>query len=409
MKTRQITSNGSVDRASANTWRLRVSLGYDPVKKRYIRKSKIVHVATKSEAKRELRLWIEELERGDALPANPLVSEYAERFYKDREREAESPLSRKSERRELDLIVREFGDYRLQDLSAAIIKKRYAALIETRAMTEKTLFKVHARLRQLLDTAYLVDKCVDGNAAKLVKVKKPKTKAHYDFTPEKIASFCEALAKEPLDSRSVSLHLMLATGCRHAEVLGLRWGRVDLEKAQMYIAEQYSNDKQLRPPKSDKSRRMIALDSRTIGLLEQWQEQQRQFFILQDIEWSTKTPVVSDSRGGFSDPSNSSRWFREWCVKKGFGTFESERTYIDKTGRKRTHNVGYEGLTFHDLRRAHATYLIAANVDLKTVQSRLGHQSLQLTIDTYASAIAARDRIAADAVEEIFFSNRAAF
>jgi integrase len=40
----------------------------------------------------------------------------------------------------------------------------------------------------------------------------------------------------------------------------------------------------------------------------------------------------------------------------------------EATGRRR-----YEGLGFHDLRRASATGLVAAGVDVKTAQSVLGH------------------------------------
>ena len=49
------------------------------------------------------------------------------------------------------------------------------------------------------------------------------------------------------------------------------------------------------------------------------------------------------------------------------------------------------------LRHTHATLLIGANTDIKTVQSRLGHSSISLTLDTYSHAIGANDsRAAAD-------------
>ena len=38
-----------------------------------------------------------------------------------------------------------------------------------------------------------------------------------------------------------------------------------------------------------------------------------------------------------------------------------------------TEKVRYEGLGFHDLRRAHATGLLAEGVDVKTAQTLLGH------------------------------------
>lgn len=52
----------------------------------------------------------------------------------------------------------------------------------------------------------------------------------------------------------------------------------------------------------------------------------------------------------------------------------------------------------HDLRHAHATFLIAAGVDHRTVADRLGHASPSFTLATYAAA-AAQQRATAVANE----------
>ena len=60
--------------------------------------------------------------------------------------------------------------------------------------------------------------------------------------------------------------------------------------------------------------------------------------------------------------------------------------------------VKLEGLTFHDLRRANATSLVHAGVDLKTAQTRPGHSDPRLTLGIYAQATTARDISAAEAL-----------
>lgn len=65
-------------------------------------------------------------------------------------------------------------------------------------------------------------------------------------------------------------------------------------------------------------------------------------------------------------------------------------------------SAGLEGLTFHDLRRANATGLVAAGVDVKTAQTRLGHSSSRLTLELYAQSVARLDREAADALGNAF-------
>jgi integrase len=48
--------------------------------------------------------------------------------------------------------------------------------------------------------------------------------------------------------------------------------------------------------------------------------------------------------------------------------------------------AGLEGITFHDLRRTHATMLVAEGHDAKVVQERMGHLSISTTLRFYAKA-----------------------
>ena len=57
---------------------------------------------------------------------------------------------------------------------------------------------------------------------------------------------------------------------------------------------------------------------------------------------------------------------------------------------------------FHDLRRANATALVHAGVDLKTAQARLGHSDPRLTLGVYAQATSGADRAAAEALGNRF-------
>src|SRR5690606_8842250 len=68
---------------------------------------------------------------------------------------------------------------------------------------------------------------------------------------------------------------------------------------------------------------------------------------------------------------------------------------LDEQGR-------YNGATFHDLRRTSATGLVAAGVDVKTAQSRLGHSQVRLTLELYAQAVDEQDVRASDALAERF-------
>lgn len=65
----------------------------------------------------------------------------------------------------------------------------------------------------------------------------------------------------------------------------------------------------------------------------------------------------------------------------------------------------YEGLGFHDLRRASATGLVAAGVDVKTAQSVLGHTDARVTLDLYAQVVTEQQQAAADAMGARFLNS----
>jgi integrase len=56
-------------------------------------------------------------------------------------------------------------------------------------------------------------------------------------------------------------------------------------------------------------------------------------------------------------------------------------------------------MRIHDTRHAHATLLVAAGVDVKTIQARLGHASLAMTLGLYAKVVRSGDALAARALD----------
>jgi integrase len=64
--------------------------------------------------------------------------------------------------------------------------------------------------------------------------------------------------------------------------------------------------------------------------------------------------------------------------------------------------AGVPGLRFHDLRSVAASAILAAGVDVKTAQRRLGLANVTLMLQVYARATAEADRRAADLVGERF-------
>lgn len=112
-------------------------------------------------------------------------------------------------------------------------------------------------------------------------------------------------------------------------------------------------------------------------------------------------PVCSNEAGNFIDPDNHSRWRRKFFIDNGFAKYEKATEWTDKRGIKRIKYSGYVGPTFHALRHAQATLLVAGGVDPKTVQARLGHENITTTLEIYAEAVQENDEKAADYIEEL--------
>lgn len=69
---------------------------------------------------------------------------------------------------------------------------------------------------------------------------------------------------------------------------------------------------------------------------------------------------------------------------------------FERFWRKFKQDKGFVGLRFHELRHTQATQLLANGVDVKTVQTRMGHAIASITLNQYAHAVPENDLRAAD-------------
>jgi len=92
---------------------------------------------------------------------------------------------------------------------------------------------------------------------------------------------------------------------------------------------------------------------------------------------STDDPLFTGPLGGMPKENN----FRDRVWKKAVAAANAER---DEDGLFVPRELRLNKQPrIHDLRHTHASWLIAAGVDLPTVQRRLGHESITTTVDRY--------------------------
>ena len=61
-------------------------------------------------------------------------------------------------------------------------------------------------------------------------------------------------------------------------------------------------------------------------------------------------------------------------------------------------------IRLHDLRHSNATAMIAAGINAKVVQHRLGHANVSITLNTYTHVLPEMDQEAADKLNNALFS-----
>ena len=403
--TKRETSGQITELERGRRYSIRVRLAPDETHKSWHwSKSRKVN-GNKAEATAALVAYKKELEE-EKSGRNVTVDEYAEAFQANRKALGKvSALTIERDQHEIDRIVKYLGTVRVVDLDSKQIESAYLRLSEDDGASPDAIHKIHMKLSQIMRKAYL-DELIDRNPCDAVEgIRRPKVsqqkRRETRITKEQALTFVHKIRQEPQDGRIVAVWLGIATGLRRGEALALVWEDVDFENARLRIRKQYGKEKVLKDPKTAKSRRTISIDSQTVDYLRDWRTRQQTIFAEAGAEQQANSPVCSNELCGFLDPDNFSRWRRKFFVKEGLAHYANETVYTDKCGIERVKHSGYVGPNFHALRRAQATLLVAGGVDPKTVQARLGHESLNTTLNIYAEEVGENDRKAADFMGEL--------
>lgn len=408
------------------SFRIYFSLGRDPnsgkdgKRVKYLKTPKrTIHCKSRNpknwpaEVANALDVYRKELESYEPLPNAPTtVSGYAEDFHRLRESSFGSPLSYQREGYDVRHIRELFGDVPLAALKPDEIKRAYAESVENGRFSEAEIRRIHIKLKQVMQDA-LANELVERNPCIGIKLPKPDLRVRNFLPPDELPRFSKCLASEPMGAMTVCTMLIFHLGLRKGEALGLCWEDYDSDALEIRIVRQYTSDKTLRAPKSEMSRRILSIDSSLASYLNEWKERQRSLFERQGLEQRSTDPIVhafstyEDEEGnrclGVTRPDghNYSRWFRDFCVDNGYGEYRNVKSQFIRDGKLHTRGTGYSGLVPHGLRHTAATVLVASNIDLKTVQARMGHASASTTANFYTHAIRANDRNAAEIFEKL--------
>ena len=284
-------------------------------------------------------------------------------------------------------IYPQIGHIKLKELRADHLNDLYTLLGQDGQskrggkLSAKTILEHHRLISTVLEQA-TKEGLVPFNVASRATLPKVERKEVNYFQPEQVAAIREALEREPMKWKTL-VHLLLITGARRGEVLGMKWDKVDFEGNRIYICNSvlYSPDVGIyeSTPKTERSRRYVTLPTETMQLLRRYRAWQAEERLRLGEYYQNQGFVFSQDNGNPMHPDSVTDWLKKFS---------------------RRHDLPH--INPHAFRHTMASMLYFHGVDSVSISKRLGHAQVSTTANIYAHVMEEADQRNADILSEVF-------
>ena len=257
----------------------------------------------------------------------------------------------------------------------------FKPLGKDKPLAAKTVLHHHRMISSMLHTAVewglLLSNPCDRTKPPRVDKKEPKY-----LDEVQAAKLLDLLETEREDYRTM-IRLLIFTGMRRGELLGLQWSDVDFERKTLQICRtiQYIPERgvYVDETKNTTSNRVIKLSQTAVDDLKRYRAWQTDRQLELGTYWQNTGFIFTNNTGKPLHPDTVSSWFSDFI---------------------KAHKE-LPPISLHSLRHTNATLQIAGGVPLTTVAKRLGHADTVTTSRIYAHAIKSADEAAAETLEDI--------
>lgn len=261
------------------------------------------------------------------------------------------------------------------------LEKLFVIHENTRTLSAKTVLEHHRLIHTVLDQA-VKEGLIPSNPADRVMLPKAEKKEVNYFQPETVAAIRDALESEPIKWKTLT-HMLLITGARRGEILGLKWENVDFKGSRIYICNNilYTAERGIyeETPKTERSKRYVSLPAETMQLLKKYQLWQYEERLRMGEYFQYRGFVFSQDNGNPMHPDSVTDWLGKFSKR---------------------HNLPH--VNPHAFRHTMASMLYFNGVDSVSISKRLGHAQISTTANIYAHVMEEADKKNADILAEIF-------
>lgn len=341
-------------------------LGIDPLtgKERRTTRRGFKTMKEAKQAERNLLLDVEE----NGLPSNqsngfqdPTFEELAS-LWLENYKTTVKPSTFENVKSKVEKMTEEhFKELKLKKITVAYCQKVVIELSKSYVLYNHYLSVIN----RIFKYAVLMDILDSNPFDKVIKPKSRQTQRKGNFlTKEELREFLKLAQTAALSYFSPLVHLMSYTGLRQGEALALKWSDIDFENKKITVdktAARIKEKQTLQTPKTKNSKRVISIDPTTLSILKSWKKDQIKIYFKNGKHFEGDDNFIfTNQRGDWVHIHNFIPYFKRFVTD---------------------HKL--KPITPHGLRHTHASLLFSAGVEPKNISDRLGHSTVQITLDLY--------------------------
>ena len=293
-----------------------------------------------------------------------------------------------------DHYVRDtFGKKRIADIKYSDVLQFYYYLLNEVKIALGTLDTVHCLLHPTFQLAVrdeiIRNNPTDGVMKEISRESSKNRGIRHALTVEQQRAFMEYIANHPIYYHWWPMFtVLLGTGCRIGEALGLRWQDLDYDKRTININHSLSY---YQKPESNKSVLRISKAKTEAGI--------RTIPMLDIVKDAFEMLYEEQLENGFNESEIDGMSGFIFCNR--FGTVPNPQTVnhtikriansynadeVVRAKKERRNPIILPNFSCHHLRHTFCTRLCENETNLKVIQSIMGHRNIETTMDIYAEA-----------------------